>query len=153
VRGRRKDRNDGDPDLPRLSHPYKFGPLARAKFLEVLERTGSVTDGCRAVGIHPKTAYEHRKLDDEFAYQWQGALDAIADRLEKRFLEWAHDGWFEDVWFQDQKVGEKRKKSDALILAAIRAWKPDRYAERRELKVDATVRGPMVVPAALPDEE
>lgn len=48
-------------------------PEQRAAFLKVLARTGKVEHAAQRAGIPRSTAYAHRKVDAEFARQWDDA--------------------------------------------------------------------------------
>jgi hypothetical protein len=54
------------------------------RFIEMLSRGATVTDGCRSAGIAKSTAYEYRRRNAQFAERWADALEAGTDHCETR---------------------------------------------------------------------
>lgn len=57
------------------THATRFTPERRARFLAALERTCSVSKACAEAGVREEYARLHRRLDPEFAAEWEAALD------------------------------------------------------------------------------
>lgn len=104
----------------------------REAFIAALTESGNVTKSCQMVGIGRMTAYDWRREDPDFAAAWDAALEVGIDGLEDEANRRGHDGWDEPVFFQGQEVGVVRKYSDALLLALLKANRPEKYRERRE---------------------
>ena len=84
----------------------------RKAFLKSLADCGIVRAACEEAGIDPKTAYNHRNSDPEFAAQWQAGLDFAADLLESEIRRRAFSG------------------SDLLAIFLMKALRPERFREK-----------------------
>ena len=81
-------------------------------FLRALSEGSTITAAAREAGITRMTAFNHRKADKEFAEAWEQAFEAGTDVLEE--------------------VANRRARqhSDMLLLALLKARRPDVYKER-----------------------
>jgi len=66
----------------------------RALFLEHLAETSNVTRSARHAGIAPGKAYHARRIEPEFARQWQAALADGYAHLEMELLRRLREGDF-----------------------------------------------------------
>lgn len=100
----------------------------RKIFLDTLAKTGKVNDSAHAAGF-TTTVFLHklRKEDEDFAEAWDLAVHAAADMLEAEAHRRAVDGTMEPVFYKGEVVGHKVNYSDALLLAMLRAARPDKY--------------------------
>jgi hypothetical protein len=113
--------------------------LWRAPFLETLSATGNVSSAITAADVSRVFVYAERKRDDDFAAQWDAALDMASDALELEARRRAHDGWDEPVFGSlgnnrgTGEVGAVRKYSDTLLIFLLKGAKPEKYRERHEV--------------------
>ena len=84
----------------------------RKAFLKSLADCGIVRVACEEAGIEPKTAYNNRKSDPEFAAEWQAALDLAADSLEAEIRRRAFAG------------------SDLLAIFLMKGLRPEKFREK-----------------------
>jgi hypothetical protein len=120
-------------------------------------------------GYARSCVYDWRKQDAGFAERWARALAIAGDLLEEEADRRGRDGYDEPVFFQGEKCGEKRKYSDALLLARLKAIRPEQYREKitmptvgqqnvtvvlRDFSLEAlvqkAVRGERIDPAEVP---
>src|SRR5262249_28657666 len=96
--------------------------LWKAKFLEVLEVTPSVTVAAKAAGIDRTVAYDYRNKDPQFAEAWDAALQASVDRLE-------HQAWKFAIRLEgaDTATASARERMAEFML---RAHRPSVYSEK-----------------------
>ena len=99
----------------------------RPRFLAALSVTHSPRLSSDYAGIQHQTAYNHRKLDPEFAEQWDDAQDRATELLHARTFQRALEGDTEPVYYMGKPVGYIRKFSDKLQIELLRAWKPERF--------------------------
>lgn len=104
-------------------------------FLEAMRHLPNVAHACEKAVISREAAYEHREKDQQFAKDWEIAMQHGIDRLEKCAMDRACDGVPEGVWRTDEsgrnvKVETVRKYSDSLMNLLLRAHKPDKYREK-----------------------
>ena len=85
-------------------------------FLKTLAKCGTVEQAVQAAGVHRATAYRHRKTDKQFAELWDQALESGTDILEAMAIKRAME------------------HSDALMLALLKARRPDVYKERQHIE-------------------
>jgi hypothetical protein len=140
-----------------------------AHFLAALESGHSVGAACEKAGYARRCVYRWRKDDPAFAAQWAEAQQIAADLLEEEADRRGRDGYDEAVFFRGEKCGEKRKYSDALLLARLKAIRPEQYREKitmpsvaqqnvtvvlRDFSLEAlvqkAVRGERIDPAEVP---
>lgn len=121
-------------------HPLAFTPvpLARmrhdgwtrmrqARFILALAKIGCVTAAARAVGRSRKSAYalRGRAGAESFAAAWDRALDAGRVHVRDVAIERALHGQPRPVFYRGRQVGERRVYNDRLIIAVLRATRPE----------------------------
>jgi len=70
----------------------KLSPKKKATFLEVLAQTGNVSAAATAAGINRYHAYDWRATDEDFAKEWEAAIEHAADLLELEARRRAYEG-------------------------------------------------------------
>lgn len=108
-------------------------------FLAALGETGCIRDACRRVGMSKTSAYRLRRRSDEFAEEWDAALDRAATVLEQVAYERAVIGLEEPVYHYGKLVGMRRRYSDSLLRLLIQRGDlaNGRNKTRDELVADA----------------
>ena len=101
-------------------------------FFAALGKTGVVTWAAKAAGVGRRTVYDHLQADPEFGERWQEALDTAADTLEGELIRRAVEGEQVPVYYKGKVVGHKTRKSDALLVFAIRNLQRRRDREVRK---------------------
>ena len=133
----------------RNTRRYKFPITGRRsrRFLEALAETGNVTAAAAAAGISRGGAYDHRQIDDAFARAWAEAEEIAADRLETEAWRRAVDGVSEPVISMGKLVRDEKDQpvtiqrySDNLLLALLRARRPERFRDRTSVELDISDR-------------
>jgi hypothetical protein len=124
----------------------------RAKFLETLAETGSVSASCAAAATNshgPRAAKQTwndlRHRDPDFAQLWDEALSQALGRIEGEIVRRAFDVPKSPVTDrQGNVVGyrEDRMSADRLLLRLASKIDPDAWAEKRknELAVSGTIQ-------------
>ena len=101
-------------------------------FFAALEKTGVVAWAAKAAGVGRRTVYDHLQADPEFGERWQEALDTAADTLEGELIRRAVEGEQVPVYYKGKVVGHKTRKSDALLVFAIKNLQRRREREVRK---------------------
>ena len=108
--------------------PNSRAILAKKKrrvFLDVLAKTGVVAEAARACGYtDTATVQSHRRQDEEFAEEWEHALEAAKHVLEEEVWRRAKDGVLEPVFYKGEVVGYKPNYSDSLAMFILRKLDP-----------------------------
>ena len=89
-------------------------------FFAALEKAGVVAWAAKAAGVGRRTVYDHLQADPEFAERWRNALDTAADNLEGELIRRAMEGEQVPVYYQGKVVGHTTRKSDTLLMFAIK---------------------------------
>lgn len=135
-----KRKNKTHPRTSRaLPSASKFGPKdtpeTRVAFLAVMAKGGSPTRAAAAIGIDRRTAYYWRENDEEFAKDWDEAVQAGIDLLEDEARRRAHDGFIATESF-DKETGERThyrmEYSDTLMSLMLKGRRPEVYRDKVE---------------------
>lgn len=131
--------------------------IRHAAFLAALSEFPNVTAACRKGHVSRSKVYERRATDPEFAKAWDEALDRGMCRAEDDVADRAFRGLPKLKFHEGQVVmapkldendnpvldekGEwimvpyvEREYSDALAQFILKAHRPDKYRERREVE-------------------
>jgi hypothetical protein len=112
-------------------------------FLRELARVGIVGAACKKARVGRTTAYKTRDEDAEFAAAWAAALDDAADDMETEAWRRGKAGVLKPVYQvgkdQDGQIGVVRKYSDALLTTLAKAAKPEKYRDRQQIDVTASL--------------
>src|SRR5262245_49378876 len=114
----------------------KRTPAGDARFFVSLENGHPVAAACKAAGYSRGRAYAWRREDPAFAAAWDAAQAIATDLLEEEADRRGRDGYEEAVFYQGERSGEKRKYSDGLLLARLKALKPRDYRENMSVEVE-----------------
>lgn len=102
------------------------------KFLTSLASTGNVTASAMAIGFGRSQMYDRRKADAAFAALWDEAEAMACDALEAEARRRSIAGVLEPVFHKGMKCGTIRRYSDTLLIAQLKAHRPEKYRERYE---------------------
>lgn len=138
------------PDLPevfsRVLHPKK-----RA-FLLALTTTPNLGVACAAAGITRPTMYNWGKAGDaDYDAAFEVARDLSIKSAEAEAWKRATEGTVEDVYGslgQGQGsgvVGQRRVKSDTMLIFMLKGAKPDIYRDRVSTEISGPNGGPIPV--------
>ena len=105
----------------------------KAAMLEAYREVGTVLHAVDIVGISRQTHYEWLRMDAEFAQEFADACEDRADMLEREAFRRAHDGTLRPVFQGGQHVGDILEFSDTLMLAMLKAHRPEKFKERQEI--------------------
>jgi hypothetical protein len=123
-------------------------------FLATLAATGNVAASCRASGLARATVYRMKDADPAFAAAWKEALEDACDDLEMEARRRGKDGVEVPVWYKGRVVGRIREYSDTLLLAQLKAHRPQLYRDRVvKQEVSGSVRLEHVLSDALAKAE
>ena len=102
----------------------------RKAFLVSLAECGNVRAAAKAANVDPKTCYNNRTDDKDFAAEWQAALDLAADVLEAEAWRRAHKGVEEPVFYKGAICGTVQKYSDLLLMFLLKGLRPEKFREK-----------------------
>jgi len=94
-------------------------PAARAAFLEMLAKSGVVTDACRTVQRSSQAAYALRNRDPLFAAGWDAALSMARARLADELFHRAVHCTVDQIWKDGEVVAERHRHDNRLSIAVL----------------------------------
>ena len=123
----------GQFDLP-LAALYNVTDMTprkdwRPAFIEALRRTGNVTLAARYAGRSRNQAYHVRRRSEDFAAQWDEALEEGTDLLDAEARRRAVTGIDKPVYYKGEVVGSITKYSDRLLMFLLRAHRPQKFRD------------------------
>lgn len=128
--------------------------LRKRRFLEKLAEFGTVGKAALAVSPAAKSAasaasafYREMKVDPEFLTQVEAARELFADRVEEEAVRRALFGddalkLYKGQPILDPDTGaylKDNQKSDRLLELLLKANKPDKYGDRKEINVNIDI--------------
>jgi hypothetical protein len=113
-----------------MSPPIKRTSQGDAAFFAALENAHAVGAACRAAGYAIASVYRWRSEDPAFAAHWREAIEMAGDLLEEEADRRGRDGIDQPVFYRGKEVGQKRRYSDPLLLARLKAMRPEQYRDR-----------------------
>jgi hypothetical protein len=115
----------------------------RQRFLKALAETGIVSVAVEIAGTSRTRVYELRKRDASFASAWEEAEEHAADALEVEAWRRAVEGVPEPLVSSGKVVRDDdgqplaiRRYSDNLLLALLKARRPERFKDRAVVEHD-----------------
>ena len=131
-----------------------FDDAAKGLALDVMARTGRMSDAAQAAGVSRTTVRTHIEKDPDFAQAWEIARQEYADRITSLIEERAFIGMEEPIIggkFRDEVVGHKRVYSDSLAVMHAKRY-VEEYREKQQLDV-SMVGGVLAVAASIPNSQ
>lgn len=106
-------------------------------FLDALARTGIVADALREAGIKSLANIKRwRETDEQFAAGYEEAEATAADALESEARRRAIEGVQRKRYDKDGNlISEEIVYSDTLMLALLKANKPDKFIDRSKSEI------------------
>ncbi len=111
--------------IPYASSRAVLAKKKRRVFLTVLAQTGRVAEAARACGYtDTSTLTAFRRKDEEFAEDWEKALESAKHVLEEEAIRRAMEGVLEPVYYKGAVAGYKTNHSDTLMMFLLRKMDP-----------------------------
>ena len=114
------------PNIPKRT------PSRDERFFIGLANGHAVGRAADAAGYGPASVYRWRATDQAFAEHWAHAQEIAADLLAEEADRRGRDGVDEPVFAAGREIGSKRRYSDGLLLARLKALLPHKYREGYE---------------------
>lgn len=108
-------------------------------FLAVLAECCQVGKACRALKISRSAAYQWRSEDEQFRAAWDRAMKVGLTALEDEAHRRAFDGTLKPIYQGGVKCGTVREYSDTLAIFLLKSHDPEKYRDRKEVRMDARV--------------
>jgi hypothetical protein len=117
----------------------------RERFLTALAETGIVSGAVAIAATSRTRVYELRKRDAGFAAAWDEAEERAADALEAEAWRRGVDGVVEPLVSAGKVVRDDdgqplaiRRYSDHLLLALLKARRPEKFKDRAVIEHDVS---------------
>lgn len=108
----------------------------KSVFIEALKETGIVGRAAEKASVGRSTVYLERECDEEFAEQWEEALECHVETLEAEADRRAVQGTGKPVFFQGLECGTIQEYSDTLLIFRLKALAPEKYRERMSVDIN-----------------
>lgn len=124
-----KDLLDFAPVPSQSTRHDGWTPERQRGFIEVLARTGSVTQACKAVKKGRDSAYQLRARagSAEFCAAWDAALDQGVNRMDDASVDRATNGVPVPIFYKGKQVGERRVFNERLTMWHLQHRRPEKY--------------------------
>jgi hypothetical protein len=112
-----------------------FSEAQRARYVEVLRKTGNKSVSARAIGHGPAFITRYRISDTTFDDACKEAEQEAADALEDAARERAVEGVVREKYIGPAEGGkfiEEYQYSDAILIRLLEANKPEKFAHRNK---------------------
>jgi hypothetical protein len=96
-------------------------------FVAAIRRGASVCEACQAANVNRPYVYEARARDPAFRAAWAAAEEDAVDEVESLLLDRIRHGTPREVFYRGEQCGVIHEYSDALLLAFLRARRPERW--------------------------
>ena len=128
------------PPATQMSKRERFSTEKKIKALDSYAEYGLKNKAARAASVNRRTLDRHLAEDPDFAEAWAVAKEACVESMEEELQNRAKNGTLVTKYDRSGTVqSETYQKSDALMLAWLRAHKPDTYSERKQITTSSTV--------------
>lgn len=125
-------------NLPRT--PEKFTHEARLKALVNYAEFGQKIRAADAAGINPRTINRRIAEDSEFRDQWALAEEAFVECLRTELRDRAFRGQLTEKFDRaGNLISSTWVKSDALLLALLRAHAPKLFGDKKQIETKTSV--------------
>lgn len=118
----------------------KWTPELQEQVLDLYMEYGVVSRVARMLGCSPTVIKNHRDADPDFDEQMCDCEEAYADFVEEQMLNRAINGTQEKIVFQGKIMEDEHghpltvvKHSDRLMELAMKAQKPDKYSDKKQI--------------------
>ena len=138
-------------ELFRRNVGHIFDNHKKVVFLAAYSVLGNVTAAAKCVNLTAEATRQWRMSDEKFLEYYEIADRAHTHYLEQEAQRRAMQGVVEDVYYQGEKVGEKVKYSDNLLMFMLKAKEPEKYRDNSRVEVVGDGGGSIEVEFALPE--
>jgi hypothetical protein len=123
----------------RIRAPLKLTPEKLVAFCAALAESCNVGKACKAINIARITAYKWRNARPEFKAEWDAAVEIGVSALEDEAHRRAFDGSDKAIVHLGAITGTVKEYSDTLAIFLLKAHAPEKYRERSEVQLNATL--------------
>ena len=96
-------------------------------FFDCLMDGMTVSESCARAGYAKASLYRWLAADSDFKNRWAFSRQHAAQLLEEEADRRARIGWDEAVFYKGRMVGTRRKFSDRMLIARLKATNPGLY--------------------------
>jgi len=126
----------------------------RKLFIEKLRECGNMTEAASAVGYSTTGAINYvRRADPAFAQEVMQAMQDFCDKAEGEVKRRGVDGVLKPKYHQGVVVGFEREYSDTLLLAFLKAHRPKKWGDNKNVEINHTKKVGVVILASGADSE
>jgi hypothetical protein len=132
-------------------HPQARTVKAQALFLVAFAEYLSIRKACEVAGISRSTYYGEWRQSEDFKQRVADAEQDAVDLAAEELLRRAVRGVEKPVFYRGSKCGAIREFSDTLLLAFMKAHRPELYRDRASVEHSGKVTLEQVLDASRGD--
>jgi hypothetical protein len=102
----------------------------KTAMVHALGKVGNIRGACVLAGVSRQTHYDWFSSDPGYALRCEDAIEDFADKLEAEAYRRAVVGEVRPIMYKGKEVASICERSDALLLAALRAVRPEKWRDR-----------------------
>jgi hypothetical protein len=114
------------------------------RFIENFIECCNITKASKATGIDPKSVYNKKKADPEFAERLAAAEIEVQDKIEAEIWRRGVEGTEKPVMFQGKVVGVVKEYSDRMLELLAKGHMPHRYADKLKQEITGANGAPLM---------
>ena len=114
------------------------------KFLEIYTETFNFTAAAKAIHYDRSNLWKLINGTESLKKQFEDAKSAKIDQAEQELFRRAN-GYEEDIIFKRTKTGTTTKYSDNLLLALMKAHRPEKYSNNTSIELTGADKGPIEI--------
>jgi CRISPR/Cas system-associated protein endoribonuclease Cas2 len=104
------------------SQREKFTKARKRRFCEELAKTGLKFDTCLKIGVCEETVRKHRRLDPEFAKDYEDAFQQFREGLQKEAYRRAVLGNEKGMYFQGQRIKDIDPETGEVTPVTVKEY-------------------------------
>lgn len=102
-------------------------------FLKAMAECGDVRHSASCAGINRRRVYEWRETDEDFAKDWDAAIEDVCDQAEAEVIRRGVKGILKPVFHLGKKVASVREFSDTLLMFYLNGRRSEVFARTRHI--------------------
>ena len=118
-------------------HSPKVTEQRKQQLIKAVASMGNITAATRELKISRSAHYKWAREDPDYKQAIDDAYEEWVDSLESEAVRRGRDGWDEPVFVNGDLKNVKRRYSDQLLLALLKAHRSKLYRDRVEHSGDA----------------
>lgn len=119
--------------------------VKQQRFLTAYVGTANITRASAAAKVGQRAHYTWLDNDPAYPALFAEARLEAGGAVQDEAVRRAMEGVLETVYYKGKPCGVRRVYSDALLMALLKAFMPEKYGERSKVEVSAPLAPPILL--------